>query len=365
MLLAACGGGGGGGGNTSLVASADTLTVGAGDSGTLLANDRLGGGAVSAGAGGNVSFTLITRTLPAGVTVTDGVVSAADAAASGSFNLSYRICEAQRPENCAFANATVTITVPTLRAGADSLNLAPGSSGDVLANDTIGSNPATASRVTVSAITSLPAGVTLSSAGVVDVAGSTRAGTYLLGYRICQIGSATNCTNGSAQLTVPGPNAVFGRVVDAASAQGVAGVRVSVGGLTALTDVNGAFDIANVPQDARAIVEFTGAGYASGARVAAITNGATELQPRLVPVGATADLPPASGGTVTHGGSAAQVVLAADSTQRTDGSAPSGSVRVRMTPINPAIDSSLLPGDYTTLVAGAPAPIESFGGLAV
>jgi hypothetical protein len=51
--------------------------------------------------------------------------------------------------------------------------------------------------------------------------------------------------------------------------------------------------------------------------------------------------------------------------QRADGSLPSGNISVRMTPINPAVDSSLMPGDFTTLVSGVASPIESFGALGV
>jgi hypothetical protein len=82
-------------------------------------------------------------------------------------------------------------------------------------------------------------------------------------------------------------------------------------------------------------------------------------------VGTTASVDVAAGGTVSVAGSTAQVVLPAAGVQRADGSVPTGAMQVRVTPINPASDSSLMPGDFSTVVSGAAQPIESFGALNV
>jgi uncharacterized protein YfaP (DUF2135 family) len=367
-LLAACGGGGDGTeapAADALVARADGLNVGAGGTARLLANDIVRGGAATAGAGGNVTFALVTpaSALPAGVTVVDGVVSVAGSVPPGSFTLTYQICEAGTA-NCAIARAVVAVTLPVLTANSDTVNVAPGGTVDLLANDTVGPNPATPADVVVSTATALPRGVTLAATGVLSVATNTRAGVYLMGYRMCQTGT-TNCSTGAATLTVPGPDVVYGRVTDAASGAGVPGVRVSAGTLSATSDSNGDFEIASVPRTSRATVIFSSTTHAETARTTAVAIGATELNVRLLPLATTADLPVASGGTVTLAGSAAQVSLPADAVQRADGSLPTGNLRVRMTPINPAIDVNAMPGDYTTLVSGIATPIESFGALAV
>jgi hypothetical protein len=73
---------------------------------------------------------------------------------------------------------------------------------NVLANDTL--DGATASgAVTLARVSSTDPGVTLNTAtGAVSVARGTPAGAQTLVYRICETGSAANCSDGSANITV-------------------------------------------------------------------------------------------------------------------------------------------------------------------
>jgi hypothetical protein len=368
LLLAACGGGGGDDppATTPISAAADTLTLANGASGQLLTNDRLGSAAATAGSGGNVSFSLTSAAPPAGVTVTDGAVSIGATAVPGTVSLSYRICEAANSGNCATASATVTIPAPPIVAAADTFSLGAGASADVLANDTLGSTPATATSVTAAATGIWPAGINLLTSGVLTVSSGAAGGSYALGYRICQSVALSNCATGTANVTVPSVGTVSGRAVDAASALGVAGVTVRIGSLSAITDSSGAFSIAGVSAADRLTVLFDSTTHAETARIASLASGGTaDVQARLLRVGTTASVDVAAGGTVSVAGSTAQVVLPAAGVQRADGSVPTGAMQVRVTPINPASDSSLMPGDFSTVVSGAAQPIESFGALNV
>lgn len=349
-----------------VTAAADTFTLDVGQTGALLANDRIGSSAATIGTGGNATFTLTTTTLPTGVTVTSAVVNVAATAVPGVVSLSYQLCEAGSSTNCATATAQITIPAPAIVAAADSFSLTAGSSGDVLANDTLGGTPATAARVTVTAVTTLPAGITLSAAGLMAVDGTATAGTYPLTYRICQTIAPTNCANAVATVVVPVLGMLTGRAIDSATAAGIAGVHVSVGALSATTDSSGGFAIANVPVASRATVNFASDNYAEASRIASVTaSTTTDVQVRMVSVGATVDVGISAGGTATMSGSPAQVTLPADAVQRADGSVPTGTMQVRITPINPATDSAVMPGDFTTLVGETPAPIDSFGALNV
>jgi uncharacterized protein YfaP (DUF2135 family) len=351
---------------TVVTATADTLTLDIGQTGQLLANDRLGSAAAVAGTSGNVVFTLTSGSLPAGYTVTDGSVTIGAAAVPGVTVLNYRICESASTSNCATTTAQVTVPTPPIVATADTFNLASGSSGDVLANDTLGGTPATAARVIVNATGTLPTGVTLSAAGLVSVGTTAVAGTYAVGYRICQTVAPTNCANATATVTVLALGAISGRAVDSATAVGIASVRVSAAGLTTTTDATGAFTLTGVPSGTRVPVVFTTDTHAETARLATVSAAATsDVQVRLVRVQATVDVPVAAGGTATVAGTPAQVVLPASAVERADGSVPSGNLKVRLTPINPASDSSVMPGDFTTLVSGSASPIESFGAMNV
>ncbi len=259
--------------------------------------------------------------------------------------------------------------VVVLTAANDTLNLAAGQSGTLLANDRVGSAAAavgTGGNVVFSLTSgALPTGVTVVD-GVVTVQTAAVPGVVSLGYRICESTSPTNCANATASVTVPAQGSVTGRVVDAATALGIAGATVRAGTVTTTTDANGSFSLSGLPLSARLSVVFTARTHAETAQVITVETGrSTDVQARLLRVGTTATVAVDTGGTVTLPNSPARVVLPASAVQRADGSLPSGNITVRMTPINPAVDSSLMPGDFTTLVAGTPTPIESFGALNV
>lgn len=251
---------------------------------------------------------------------------------------------------------------------ADRFNLAAGSSGDVLANDTLGGAAASASTVVASATAALPAGISLNAGGVVSVSSAAVGGAYPIGYRICETAAPGNCASSTVTVTVPVSVAglVTGRAVDAATGVGVAGVSVSAGAASTSTDASGNFSLPNAPTGERVTVLFQSAAYAESARVAAVSaSGSTDVQVRLLSVAATVAIDVAAGGTAGVAGSTAQVVLPAGGVQRADGSVPTGNMNVALTPINAAADSAVMPGDFTTLAAGVAAPIESFGALNV
>jgi hypothetical protein len=364
-VLSACGGGGGGGDSASIVivANNDTLSISAGSSGQLLSNDTLGGAAVSTGL---ITFSITSGALPSGVTVVNGTVSVAANAVPGVVSLSYKICETTNTSNCASGNATITIPAPAIVAKDDSFSLATGGSADVLANDTLGGAPATAANVTVSATAVLPTFIALSNAGLVSVGSGAITGTFGVPYRICQSSAPSNCANATASVVVQASGSVSGRAIDAATALGVPAVRVSIGAQSTTTDANGAFTLNGVPVANRVTVNFIADTHAETAGITSISvSRSANLQVRMIKVGATVDLPVANGGTVTMAGSPAQVVLPAAAVQAADGTLPSGNMRVRITPINPAVDSAVMPGDFSTVVANVATPIESFGALNV
>lgn len=264
------------------------------------------------------------------------------------------------------SDGTTPPPTDTIVATADTFNLAAGAQGDVLANDTLRGAPATAATVSANATGTLPGGVTLSAAGLLTVANGATPGTSSVGYRICQMAAPTNCATAAVSLTIPAVGALSGRAIDAATGAGVAGVTVNAGGQTTTTDATGAFSFAGLALAARLPVRFDATDYAEATGIARIEASASnQLQVRLLHVAATSTVGVSTGGTVNVAGSTAQVVLPADGVQRADGSIPTGNITVRLTPIDPASDSSVMPGDFTTLVGGTPTPIESFGALNV
>ena len=366
IALALAGCGGGGDSAPTVVATPDTLSVAAGASASVLSNDTIGGQAATAGSSGNVTVALASGSLPAGVTLDNGVVAVAPGTAPGSVSFSYRICESGNSSNCSTAAVQLTVPAPALVASADTANLSAGGSADLLANDTVGGAPASATQVTASTVGTWPSGVSLSSAGVLSVTGSAAPGTNALSYRICLNVLPSHCADGQVQLTVTSGGMVTGRALDARTAQGVAGVTVRVGALSAVTDATGSFTLQGVPTAERVVVVFDAPAHSESARIATVRGGtATDVQVRLTPLGASTMVDIASGGVVTVSGSTAQVSLPANGVQRADGSVPAGAMRVQLTPIDPATDSATMPGDFTTMVGGTPTLIESFGAINV
>lgn len=360
-MLTACGGDG----PPALGAHDDTLTLEIGQRASLLDNDRYGDGPAVAGAGGNTVVST-DGPWPVGLTLADGVVEVGAEVVPGTQPLAYLLCDAIEPTRCAGAVLVLTVPPPALVAADDSFVLAPGASADVLANDRLGTGAVAPDRVAVAATGNLPAGLTLSANGLLAVAADAAAGRYPIGYRVCQTASPANCAEATATVVVPGLASVSGRVIDASTARPIAGARVSAAGATTTSDADGAYLLAGLAAGERIALRFSADAYADGVRIATVGGaGAGDATARLVPRGARSTIDPAAGASVGPAGSAASLVIAPGSLRLADGGTLAGAVSVALTAIDPSADSSVLPGDYSSLQAAVVALIESFGALEI
>lgn len=361
-LLTACGGDSESA-PTELRASADSLSLGGGQTASVLDNDRVGDQTASTA---NASVTL-SGTLPPGVSFADGMLSVRRGTAGGVHRLDYQLCERAQPSNCASATVNLSIPTPALLAAADTLGLAAGGSATLLGNDSLDGEPASAPRVSAEPVGTWPSGLSLSADGSLSVGASVAAGEFLLDYRLC-LGSAPSQCGAAARVTLAVTRAalVSGRVLSASTGQPAPGVTVRLGAANAQTDTEGRFQLPAGAANERALLQLAGGGFGETTRVLRLgTEGLSDLQVRLLPATQTGQVEAATGGSVGSSDGRARVTLAAGSLQRADGTPATGTVAVQLTVINPAVDSSLMPGDYTTLVDGAARSIESFGALAV
>jgi hypothetical protein len=133
------------------------------------------------------------------------------------------------------------------------------------------------------------------------------------------------------------------------------------------TAANGSFQLAGVPASERVVVRVSAPGYVETLAVSAVRTGSVSLaRVTLVPVGTTASVDPTSTVTVDATNSPAQLTAAANSFARGDnGAAPSGTLSVRLTSIEPAANPDRMPGDFSTGTGATAQQIESFGALAV
>ena len=170
----------------------------------VLANDTLGGAPVNFG---NVTLSFVSST-NAGITL-DAATGAVRIAAStpvGNQTLVYRICDKGRPLNCDTAQVVIAVRAPfVIDAVNDATTSFQGATAiaNVVANDTLNGSPANLASVTLSAVSSSDASISLDPAtGKVLVAIGATTGDHQIVYRICERASPANCDNATVTVTV-------------------------------------------------------------------------------------------------------------------------------------------------------------------
>ncbi|MGY3266229.1 Ig-like domain-containing protein [Lysobacter sp. HA35] len=172
----------------------------------VLGNDTFDGAAATMA---SVTLDVVTPASNPNVALdtTTGTATVAPGTPSGTYTITYRICETANPGNCDTATATVNVTSATLVANGDA-GTANGQAGgtavaNVLGNDTLNGGGANASNVTLTQVSTSNPGVTLdTTTGAVGVAPGTPAGTYTLTYRICETINPSNCMTATVTVTV-------------------------------------------------------------------------------------------------------------------------------------------------------------------
>ena len=202
--------------STPIVANDDTHTITNGLTGgttpSVLTNDSLNGN-------GNPSTNSVTLTwlnVPSGLrTNTNGTVIVPAGTASGTYTVTYRICEQLNPSNCDTAMLTIKVLTPavvtptTIEAVNDGVTTITSTTGgttpSVLTNDKLNGVPnPSISSVTLTWNTATPTGFTLNPNGTITVAPNTPAGTHTISYTICAVASPTVCSTASIVVTVSG-----------------------------------------------------------------------------------------------------------------------------------------------------------------
>jgi hypothetical protein len=178
--------------------------------------------------------------------------------------------------------------------------------------------------------------------------------------------SGGGSSGGGTPVAAP-TGTVNGQVASATNNTPVAGATVSTTAGTTTSAADGSFTVAAGTGD-RTVVHVEAAGFAEAFPVARVTAGqTTNLGVRLLPTGFIGQVTVTNGGTVTVPGSTAQVAIPQDGLVPKNGGTASGTVNVALTPVNPAVDTKLMPGDFNGISAGggSPVPIESFGALLI
>ena len=174
-----------------------------GTTSSVLANDTLNGVTPP----NTASITLHWHNVPTGIrTNTDGTITVPAGTASGTYIVTYSICEALNPTNCSgIATATIVVGQASLTAAADTFtvtNVAGGTTSSVLANDSYnGVTPPNTASVTLTWLT-VPAGVQTHTDGTITIPAGMTSGTYQISYQLCENINSTNCSVATATIVV-------------------------------------------------------------------------------------------------------------------------------------------------------------------
>ncbi|WP_157909084.1 Ig-like domain-containing protein [Capnocytophaga leadbetteri] len=230
-------------GSAPIVAKDDTYTVTNGLTGgttpSVLTNDSLNGNNNPS----TSSVTLTWLTVPSGLqTNTDGTIRVPAGTASGTYIVTYRICEKLNSSNCDTATLTITVLTPavvtptTIEANDDVATVSSttgGTTSSVLTNDKLNGVPnPSVSSVTLTWTTATPTGFTLNPNGTITVAPNTPAGTYTISYKICAVASLTVCDTADIVVTVTGTTTSTTTPTTIEANDDVATVSSTTGGTT-------------------------------------------------------------------------------------------------------------------------------------
>ena len=197
-------------GQATLTAVGDTFTVtngaNGGSAGNVLTNDKYNG---TTGLVGNASVTLTWLTVPAGIqTATNGDLTVAAGTASGTYEVTYKLCENLNGGNCSTATATIVVGQASLTAVADTFTVTNGANGgaagNVLTNDEYNSTTGLVGNASVTLTwLTVPAGIQTATNGDLTVAAGTASGTYEVSYKLCEnLNGNNNCSTATATIVV-------------------------------------------------------------------------------------------------------------------------------------------------------------------
>ena len=200
--------------STQIASTTAATTVG-----NVTTNDTLNGVPVTSA---NTDVTPVT-TGPLSVDAT-GVLTLAPNTPSGSYTITYSICEvnpvtgvAVTPLNCDSATDTIVVLNP-IDAVADAFpkqmptTTLPRTIGNVTTNDTFNGTPITSNNSEITPVTSGP--LSIDDQGVLTLAPNTPVGSYPITYSICEVDPATglavvpsNCDSVTDTIIVSNPGA--------------------------------------------------------------------------------------------------------------------------------------------------------------
>ncbi|MEE9304426.1 MAG: immunoglobulin-like domain-containing protein [Thiotrichaceae bacterium] len=230
----------------------------------------------------------------------------------------------------------------------------------------IGSNPAIVIQNTeyndagATATDNIDATVNVTTSGIVDV---TTVGSYTITYSASDATGNTATTTRTMNVIERG---IEGYVYDYTTALGLKDTQVSSAAQTIISEYAGKYVI---PVDGafnnRMIVNFTKGGYAPTSKIALAGSSPSNrliVNADMLPIALTDTYDSSQDFTVQILDSSARLIVSANTLVDSSGNVPTASITVHITPIDPALDIDLIPGDMTT---SSGAYMSSYGAISL
>ncbi|WP_159018191.1 gliding motility-associated C-terminal domain-containing protein [Algibacter sp. L3A6] len=214
-----------------------------GTAGDVTLNDTLNGVLVD---NNSIDITLDDNGGLIGVAINnDGSIIVPPSSTSGTYTITYTICENLNPTNCDTTTAIVVVGVGIIDAVVDDFTATPisgidgGVAGDVTLNDTLNGNPVIDANISITLNDNDGLiGASIDINGLVNVPAGTPAGSYDITYTICENLNPTNCD--TTTVTVIVESAVIDAIVDDFSTTPINGTTGgNVGDVTSNDILNG------------------------------------------------------------------------------------------------------------------------------
>jgi ligand-binding sensor protein len=228
----------------SILPSADSGNATSGVASTpvanVAANDNVNGAPATLGAGGNA--TVVTSgTWPPGITLntTTGAISMSSAVPSGTYPVTYQLCDKNTPVNCQTQTVTITVAtaisiVPVTESGSAVSGIAGTPLANVISNDTVNGAAATlgaGGNATIAQSGTWPTGIALNAAsGAITTTIAVQPGTYNVTYQLCDKATTPNCATVIDTITVTAsilPGADSGNATSGVASTPVANVAAN------------------------------------------------------------------------------------------------------------------------------------------
>ncbi len=164
---------------------------------------------------------------------------------------------------------------------------------------------------------------------------------------------------------LPATGYIKGKVVQLNNGAAISNAKISIEGMAVNSDAQGGFSISELPLHKRLVMTIAKAGFVTQQRIITAENllALDGYEVHLLPVGLSQTIDAGAAVDIELPDGKVSVSLESNSVVRSDGAPISTPITANLTFIDPSLNRSIMPGDYS--VEGSSDLLESFGAFAL